>query len=46
MMEKGIKLSEESGTGKLTVIYDRTGFTKKNFDKSVFNLFRKLLGIL
>lgn len=46
MVEKGIKLCDEHGTGKISVIYDRTGFTKKNFDRSLFGLFRKLLGIL
>ena len=46
LLEKGIKLAEESGQQKLVVIWDREGFQRKNFDSSMFKTMRELSGVL
>ena len=38
-MDIGIKLADEAGTGKVSVIWDREGVTSKNFDSSMLSLF-------
>jgi hypothetical protein len=45
-IEQGIKLMEQAGSTKMVVIWDREGFTRKNFDSSMFGLLKKLIGIL
>lgn len=46
-LELGIQLSEESGTEKISIIYDREGFDRsKNFDTSVLSLAKNIIGIL
>jgi len=40
IMEKAIKLTDLHGTGKLSVIWDRDGFKKENFDSRFMELFK------
>jgi len=46
LLETGIKLADDVGQTKLCVIWDREGFTKKNYDPSVFTTLRELSGVL
>jgi hypothetical protein len=47
LMERGIAEAEKAGgTGRLSVIYDREGFTKKNMDSRFFKFVKDLLGML
>ncbi|KAL4471805.1 hypothetical protein ABPG72_008823 [Tetrahymena utriculariae] len=46
LLEEGIKKCEQAGTGKVSVIWDREGFDKKNFDSTLFNTFKKLNQIM
>jgi len=46
LIEKGVKLMEELGSSKMVVIWDREGFTKKNYDKSMLRMVKELIGIL
>jgi len=32
MLEEGIKKCEAAGTGKVSILWDREGFERKNFD--------------
>lgn len=43
LMDVGMKLADEGGTGKITVIWDRDGVTSKNFDSSMLSLVKKIL---
>ena len=46
-MEQAIKLSSETGTEKVTIIWDREGFSQfKNWDGSMFGVVRKIMAIL
>ncbi len=45
-MESRIKKSELAGTIRISVLYDRERFTKKNFDRSILSLFKNIVGIL
>lgn len=40
LIEIGINLAEKTGTEKITVIWDRQGFERKNFDKNFVTLIR------
>ncbi len=42
---KGVKEAEKT-TGKLSVVWDRQGFTMKNYDKRFFTLVKKFTGVL
>lgn len=46
LLEQGIKLADAVGQSKLCVIWDREGFTKKNYDPSVFTTMKELSGVL
>lgn len=47
LLEKGIQLAQNSAPdGKITVVWDRNGFTKKNYDKKVLSLFKKLVTLI
>jgi hypothetical protein len=46
-MERAIEKCEAAGTGKIAILWDREGFDrKKNFDMSVLDLAKKMIGIL
>lgn len=47
LIEKGCKVADESTTdGKVCVLWDRQGFTMKNFDRRFMGLMKKLTGVL
>lgn len=46
MIEKAIQQSERQGNEKIVVIYDRTGFEKKNFDKKIMTFTTKFVSLL
>ncbi|EAR93079.1 divergent CRAL/TRIO domain protein (macronuclear) [Tetrahymena thermophila SB210] len=46
LLEEGISKCEQAGTGKVSVIWDREGFDKKNFDSNLFSTFKKLNQIM
>lgn len=46
MLEEGIKRCEASGTGKISIIWDREGFDRKNFDYGLLDTFKKLNKII
>lgn len=43
LMEIGIKMCEKSGTEKMSLIWDREGFSSKNFDFSFITLIKSLV---
>mmetsp|Transcript_83472 Transcript_83472/g.97597 ORF Transcript_83472/g.97597 Transcript_83472/m.97597 type:complete len:307 (+) Transcript_83472:30-950(+) len=45
-IEKGCKIADENGSRRIVVIYDRTGFNKKNYDESSMNSMKKVVPIL
>ncbi|KAL4484810.1 hypothetical protein ABPG74_019987 [Tetrahymena malaccensis] len=45
LMEVGIKMSEKSGTEKMCVIWDREGFSSKNFDFQFITLMKSLVAM-
>ncbi|KAL4467417.1 hypothetical protein ABPG72_011015 [Tetrahymena utriculariae] len=45
LMEVGIKMSEKSGTEKMCVIWDREGFSSKNFDFQFISLMKSLVAM-
>jgi hypothetical protein len=53
LMEQGIqicnlgtKLADQAGTGQISVIWDRNGVTRKNFDTGMFTLIKKIITML
>lgn len=47
LIETGTRLADEQGKdGKICVLWDRKGFSMKNFDKRLLGLLKKLSGIL
>lgn len=42
LLEQGIQKCEAVGTGKISVLWDREGFERKNFDSAIFDTFKKL----
>ncbi len=46
LIENGVKIMEELGSSKMVVIWDREGFTSKNYDKSMLGMAKQLMGIL
>lgn len=38
MLDEGIKKADEAGTGRITVIWDRQGTSRKNFDTAMFGV--------
>lgn len=46
MIEEGIKKMDEKGVSKMVVIWDRVGFTKKNYDSGMIGMVKELIGIL
>ena len=46
LMEKAIKITDEKGNGKISVIWDREGFKKENFDSRFREIVKRLIGIL
>lgn len=45
MVEKGLCLCEQSAGAHLTVIWDRKGFTKENFDLNLITSIKQMLRI-
>ena len=43
---KGIRLADQAGTGKVSVIWDRNGVTSKNFDSSMLTMMKRLVSML
>lgn len=46
LIEEGIKKMEQNKVSKMCVIWDRTGFTKKNYDTGMLSMMKELIGIL
>lgn len=46
LIEKGTEKADKTGDGRVCVLWDRKGFTMKNFDKRFLGLMKKLAGIL
>lgn len=46
LIETGTKEADKIGDGKVCVLWDRKGFTMKNFDKRFLGLIKKLSGVL
>ena len=46
LIEKGIKLAETANSQKICVIWDREGFSRKNFDKRFIELSKKFTTML
>ena len=46
MLEEGIKKCEAAGTGKVSILWDREGFDRKNFDYGLLQTFKKLNKIM
>lgn len=46
ILEKGTKLMQEKGVYKIVVIWDRDGFSRKNFDTGMFTLMKQIIGIM
>ncbi len=46
LIEKGCEEADRVGDGKICMIYDRKGFTMKNYDKRLMGLLKKLSGVL
>lgn len=44
--KKGIKLADQAGTDKVSVIWDRNGVTSKNFDSSMLTMMKRLISML
>jgi len=45
LMEVGVKEADKTGTKKMTIIWDREGFDRKNFDTRFIEIMKKLLGM-
>ena len=46
LVESGVKLADELGTGQICVVYDRGGLTPANRDSKLIDLIRTLSGML
>lgn len=46
LIEKAIQQSEGKGNEKIVVIYDRSGFEKKNFDNKIMTFAKKFVSLL
>lgn len=46
MVQKAIEEADRVGTEKITVLWDRNGFTRKNYDSDFLGLFKELIGTL
>ncbi len=45
-LEKAFRQSDENGTRKIVVIYDRIGFTQKNTDSNSFTYLKRIISTL
>jgi hypothetical protein len=46
ILERGTQLMKEHGVYKIVVIWDRNGFSRKNFDTGMFTLIKQIIGIM
>ena len=46
MIEQGVKIADESGTGQVCVLYDRGGMVAANKDNNLISMVREMSGML